>query len=299
MITGMYEYFVYLILLCAKSLPGVLRGRSDKIYWDLPHLHGPLPAPAEHSCLRTLICPPGLSILAISLLLRAPVHQVWVRHYRQVSHQRNRKPCKHPSFSGSIQGHTSNGSSQKGSDQTGAAWMAGEISLLIRARNPLVIPAKLAPQRSAFIGSISTADGSALVRLGNTTVVCGVKAEIAEPELDAGNRGFLGAFLGSSSESEAYSHPDQSPTSTSRQCALQSSSQVHPQTKHKFCQTASMMSLSRWSHPIMLTPAEPRLTAAYTQLWYSSPRIPLYSTQQGRLGPLCRRNMYKLRRQRV
>lgn len=45
---------------------------------------------------------------------------------------------------------------------------------------------------SSNAGSISTADGSALVRLGNTTVVCGVKAEIAEPELDAGNRGFLG-----------------------------------------------------------------------------------------------------------
>ncbi|TEB32278.1 ribosomal protein S5 domain 2-like protein [Coprinellus micaceus] len=44
---------------------------------------------------------------------------------------------------------------------------------------------------SVNTGSISTADGSALVRLGNTTVVCGVKAEIAEPELDAGNRGFL------------------------------------------------------------------------------------------------------------
>ena len=44
-------------------------------------------------------------------------------------------------------------------------------------------------------GSISTADGSALVRLGNTTVVCGVKAEIAEPELDAGLQGFLGVFL--------------------------------------------------------------------------------------------------------
>ncbi|KAF6748991.1 ribosomal protein S5 domain 2-like protein [Ephemerocybe angulata] len=44
---------------------------------------------------------------------------------------------------------------------------------------------------SVNTGSISTADGSALVRLGNTTVVCGVKAEIAEPELDAGARGFL------------------------------------------------------------------------------------------------------------
>ncbi|CAL1699968.1 unnamed protein product [Somion occarium] len=39
--------------------------------------------------------------------------------------------------------------------------------------------------------SISTADGSALVRLGDTTIVCGVKAEIAEPELDRPNEGFL------------------------------------------------------------------------------------------------------------
>ena len=41
-------------------------------------------------------------------------------------------------------------------------------------------------------GSISTADGSALVRLGDTTVVCGVKAEIAEPDLDRPEDGFLG-----------------------------------------------------------------------------------------------------------
>ncbi|KAI0329643.1 hypothetical protein GY45DRAFT_1324779 [Cubamyces sp. BRFM 1775] len=44
---------------------------------------------------------------------------------------------------------------------------------------------------SLIVGSISTADGSALVRLGSTTVVCGVKAEIAEPELDRPNEGFL------------------------------------------------------------------------------------------------------------
>jgi len=28
--------------------------------------------------------------------------------------------------------------------------------------------------------------------MGNTTVVCGIKAEIAEPELDRGDQGFLG-----------------------------------------------------------------------------------------------------------
>ncbi|KIP10369.1 hypothetical protein PHLGIDRAFT_65695 [Phlebiopsis gigantea 11061_1 CR5-6] len=44
---------------------------------------------------------------------------------------------------------------------------------------------------SVNVGSISTADGSALVRLGATTIVCGVKAEIAEPELDSPEDGFL------------------------------------------------------------------------------------------------------------
>jgi len=46
--------------------------------------------------------------------------------------------------------------------------------------------------RSLLGGSISTADGSSLVRLGDTTVACGVKAEIAEPDLDAPEDGFLG-----------------------------------------------------------------------------------------------------------
>ncbi|KAH7929016.1 ribosomal protein S5 domain 2-like protein [Leucogyrophana mollusca] len=41
------------------------------------------------------------------------------------------------------------------------------------------------------VGSISTADGSALVRVGDTTIVCGIKAEIAEPELDRPDDGFL------------------------------------------------------------------------------------------------------------
>ena len=46
--------------------------------------------------------------------------------------------------------------------------------------------------RFFLLGSISTADGSSLVRLGDTTVACGVKAEIAEPELDAPEDGFIG-----------------------------------------------------------------------------------------------------------
>ncbi|KAF8578027.1 hypothetical protein K439DRAFT_1648904 [Ramaria rubella] len=44
---------------------------------------------------------------------------------------------------------------------------------------------------SVNVGSISTAEGSALVRIGDTTLVCGVKAEIAEPELDRPEHGFL------------------------------------------------------------------------------------------------------------
>jgi exosome complex component RRP43 len=45
------------------------------------------------------------------------------------------------------------------------------------------------------LGSISTADGSALVRLGETTIVCGVKAEIAEPDLEQPTEGFLGSHI--------------------------------------------------------------------------------------------------------
>ncbi|KAI8060570.1 exosome complex component RRP43-like protein [Gongronella butleri] len=38
---------------------------------------------------------------------------------------------------------------------------------------------------------ISTANASAMVRLGGTIVVCGIKAEVCEPALDAPNQGFL------------------------------------------------------------------------------------------------------------
>ena len=41
-------------------------------------------------------------------------------------------------------------------------------------------------------GVISTANGSAMVRIGGTTVICGVKAEVAEPKLDAPDQGYLG-----------------------------------------------------------------------------------------------------------
>ncbi|KAL9973051.1 hypothetical protein ACROYT_G019459 [Oculina patagonica] len=41
------------------------------------------------------------------------------------------------------------------------------------------------------VGSISTAEGSALVKLGNTTVVCGVKAEFAVPSQEKPKCGFI------------------------------------------------------------------------------------------------------------
>ncbi|XP_077447626.1 exosome complex component RRP43 [Stigmatopora argus] len=41
------------------------------------------------------------------------------------------------------------------------------------------------------IGSIGTADGSALVKLGNTTVICGVKAELANPSVEEPGKGFI------------------------------------------------------------------------------------------------------------
>lgn len=41
------------------------------------------------------------------------------------------------------------------------------------------------------IGSISTADGSALVKMGCTTVVCGIKAELAEPSVSEPKCGFI------------------------------------------------------------------------------------------------------------
>ncbi|XP_061103494.1 exosome complex component RRP43 [Conger conger] len=41
------------------------------------------------------------------------------------------------------------------------------------------------------IGSISTAHGSALVKIGNTTVICGIKGELASPPNDAPNNGYI------------------------------------------------------------------------------------------------------------
>lgn len=41
------------------------------------------------------------------------------------------------------------------------------------------------------VGSVKTADGSSLVKIGNTTVVCGIKAELAMPKAEKPKHGFL------------------------------------------------------------------------------------------------------------
>ncbi|KAJ3161262.1 hypothetical protein HDU88_007356 [Geranomyces variabilis] len=41
------------------------------------------------------------------------------------------------------------------------------------------------------LGPVSTANGSAMVRLGDTTVICGVKAEVAEPKPASPRSGFI------------------------------------------------------------------------------------------------------------
>ncbi|KXS13479.1 exosome complex exonuclease RRP43-like protein [Gonapodya prolifera JEL478] len=41
------------------------------------------------------------------------------------------------------------------------------------------------------VGSISTSEGSATVRLGKTTVLCGIKAEVAAPPIDSPDNGYL------------------------------------------------------------------------------------------------------------
>lgn len=41
------------------------------------------------------------------------------------------------------------------------------------------------------VGCVSTAEGSSLVKLGNTTIICGIKAEITEPRADRPTEGYI------------------------------------------------------------------------------------------------------------
>lgn len=55
-------------------------------------------------------------------------------------------------------------------------------------------------------GAISTANASAMVRLGGTTVVCGIKAEVCEPKVDIPNQGYLGKKKAKAYSSVLYNH---------------------------------------------------------------------------------------------
>ena len=46
-----------------------------------------------------------------------------------------------------------------------------------------------------FTGAISTANGSALVKLGETMVICGVKAEVTVPTAEEPSKGMISMLL--------------------------------------------------------------------------------------------------------
>ncbi|XP_023029122.2 exosome complex component RRP43 [Leptinotarsa decemlineata] len=41
------------------------------------------------------------------------------------------------------------------------------------------------------VGSLDTADGSAIAKVGQTTVVCGIKAELCKPKAESADKGFI------------------------------------------------------------------------------------------------------------
>lgn len=46
-----------------------------------------------------------------------------------------------------------------------------------------------------FLGAVSTANGSAMVKLGDTVVICGVKGEITVPSAEEPGRGMIGSLF--------------------------------------------------------------------------------------------------------
>jgi exosome complex component RRP43 len=47
---------------------------------------------------------------------------------------------------------------------------------------------------SPLLEVIKTAEGSSTIRLGETCVICGIKAEISEPTFTDPKRGFVGEY---------------------------------------------------------------------------------------------------------
>ena len=43
-----------------------------------------------------------------------------------------------------------------------------------------------------LIDSIKSAEGSCVLKMGKTSVVCGIKAEVAEPRVDDPRKGYIG-----------------------------------------------------------------------------------------------------------
>lgn len=81
---------------------------------------------------------------------------------------------------------------QKAIDQTAERSIHGEMLVSTSVSRTLSHRRLINDYGFGEPGSISTANGSALVRIGDSTIVCGVKAEIAEPDLERPDQGFIG-----------------------------------------------------------------------------------------------------------
>ena len=85
--------------------------------------------------------------------------------------------------------HTSRDTLHKGTDPMDERSLGGGMSVSTLVRDIVQIEGS-----ELNVGSISTADGSALVRIGETTMLCGIKAEIAEPNLATPDEGHVGRY---------------------------------------------------------------------------------------------------------
>ena len=138
----------------------------------------------------------------------------------------------------------------------------------------------------AFVGSISTADGSALVRLGDTTIVCGVKAEIAEPELDRPGQGFLGKWY------YEYTTTKHSPICSFIVPNLDLPAICSPKFKPGPPTEEAQVLSDRLNEALVVYASfgpNDRQTSSLTtvQLWSSPTIFTLHTSRQGCLGTLC------------
>ena len=125
------------------------------------------------------------------------------------------------------------------------------------------------------VGSISTADGSALVRLGETTIVCGVKAEIAEPDLERPTEGFIGMCL---SLLQYIAERLQSRILTFRLCAHRDSNRdPHPRRHRYFRTDLHQQSLRASSLPFTSSPLTSQSGPVYSRSrrYASTPSVQL------------------------